>query len=130
MSQVICPVLHHSSTPVWYEEIKIRLPTNLLWTHHLLFTFYHISCNISKKRENGIESCVGYSWIPLLQKGKLNVDLQVMPVAAHLPPGYLAIQPLGLGKGVSKRSVKSCVTIIFIYCTYCKYSIPIFLLIF
>lgn len=25
----------------------------------------------------------------------------MLPVAASLPPGYLAIQPLGLGKGVS-----------------------------
>lgn len=26
--------------------------------------------------------------------------MQVLPVATHLPPGYLSIQPLGLGKGV------------------------------
>ena len=35
---------------------------------------------------------------------RLNVDMdmniQVLPVATHLPPGYLSIQPLGLGKGV------------------------------
>lgn len=90
---------------MWYEEVKIKLPTNILSTHHLLFTFYHISCDISKKRENGVESCVGYSWIPLLHKGKLNVDVQVIPVAAHLPPGYLAIHPFGLGKGVSLKSL-------------------------
>lgn len=85
---------------MWYEEVKIRLPTNLQSSHHLLFTFYHISCDITKKRENGIENCVGYAWLPLLQKGKLNVDTQVVPVVAQLMPGYLSIHPFGLGKGV------------------------------
>lgn len=39
---------------------------------------------------------------------RLNVDvessIQVLPVATHLPHGYLSIQPLGLGKGVRVRS--------------------------
>nr|CAI5852247.1 unnamed protein product [Callosobruchus analis] len=99
VSQVSCAVLHHNTIPMWYEEVKIRLPTNILQTHHLLFTFYHISCDITKKRENGIESCVGYAWLPLLQKGKLNVETQIIPVASHLPPGYLSVTPFGLGKG-------------------------------
>ncbi|CAG9862855.1 unnamed protein product [Phyllotreta striolata] len=99
VSQTSCAVLHHNTYPTWYEEVKIRLPTNLLCSHHLLFTFYHVSCDITKKRENGIENCVGYAWLPLLQKGKLNVDTQVVPVAAQLLPGYLAVHPFGLGKG-------------------------------
>lgn len=42
---------------------------------------------------------------------RLNVDMdmnvQTLPVATHLPPGYLSIQPLGLGKGVKiKRNYK------------------------
>lgn len=101
VSQASCAVLHHNTIPTWYEEVKIKLPINLLSTHHLLFIFYHISCDTTKKRENGIENCVGYAWLPLLQKGKLNVDVQTVPVAAHLPPGYLAVHPFGLGKGVS-----------------------------
>ncbi|KAK9718639.1 PH domain [Popillia japonica] len=101
VSQVSCAVLHHNTVPTWYEEVKIRLPIHLHHGHHLLFTFYHISCDTTKKRENGVESCVGYAWIPLLCKGKLNVDRQVVPVAAHLPIGYLSIHPFGLGKGVS-----------------------------
>lgn len=40
---------------------------------------------------------------------RLNVDvessIQVLPVATHLPHGYLSIQPLGLGKGVRVRSI-------------------------
>lgn len=100
VTQASCAVLHHNTIPMWYEEIKIRLPINLQSYHHLLFTFYHISCDITKKRDNGVESCVGYAWVPLLQKGKLCVELQLIPVAAHLPPGYLSIHPFGLGKGV------------------------------
>ncbi|CAH0557569.1 unnamed protein product [Brassicogethes aeneus] len=99
VAQTSCAVLHHNTIPTWYEEVKIKLPTNILSTHHLLFTFYHISCDITKKREISIENCVGYSWLPLLHKGKLNVDVQSVPVAAHLPPGYLSIHPFGLGRG-------------------------------
>ncbi|XP_008205538.1 dedicator of cytokinesis protein 9 isoform X2 [Nasonia vitripennis] len=102
ISRISCPVLHHSTTPSWYEEIKIRLPLKLHYKHHLLFTFYHISCDINKKKENGIENCLGYAWLPLLTKGRLafiEESIKVLPVATHLPDGYLSIQPLGLGKG-------------------------------
>ncbi|KAK0080760.1 hypothetical protein PV326_008002, partial [Microctonus aethiopoides] len=98
-----CSVLHHSSMPTWYEEIKMRLPIKLHSKHHILFSFYHISCDMNKKKENGVENCVGYSWLLLLHKGKLMIDMEVniqtLPVATHLPNGYLSIQPLGLGKG-------------------------------
>ncbi|XP_050306735.1 dedicator of cytokinesis protein 9 isoform X2 [Anthonomus grandis grandis] len=99
VSSMTCAVLHHNTMPSWYEEVKIRLPTNILYSHHLLFTFYHISCDITKKRDNGVDTCVGYAWLPLLHKGKINVETQSIPVAAHLPPGYLAVHPFGLGKG-------------------------------
>ena len=29
-------------------KVKVRLPVNLKKTHHLLFTFYHISCDLHK----------------------------------------------------------------------------------
>lgn len=44
---------------------------------------------------------VGFAWLPLLAKGKINVDEHSICVAASLPAGYLSIQPLGLGHGVS-----------------------------
>lgn len=99
--RIITTVLHHNTNPVWYEEVKLRLPIHVKPEHHLLFTFYHISCEINKKKENNVESCVGYAWMPLLHKGRLWVEEQSLAVASHLPPGYLSIQPLGLGKGVS-----------------------------
>lgn len=102
LSQISCPVLHHSTCPTWYEEVKMRLPLNITAQHHLLFSFVHVSCDLSKKRDANasFENPVGYGWLPLLNKGKINVDEQSIPVAAVLPPGYLSIQPLGLGKGV------------------------------
>ena len=33
----------------------------------------------------------------------MEANVQTLPVATHLPAGYLAIQPLGLGKGVKNR---------------------------
>ncbi|RZF44325.1 hypothetical protein LSTR_LSTR006875 [Laodelphax striatellus] len=92
-------VLHHTTTPAWYDEIKMRLPVKLTANPHLLFTFTHISIEGSKKRDTGPETTVGYAWLPLLSKGRLNVEDQSIPVAATLPPGYLAVQPLGLGRG-------------------------------
>ena len=82
--------------------MKIQLPVHITTQHHLLFSFHHISCDIKKKEPaNALESPVGYAWLPLLNKGKLNIDEQCLPVATSLPAGYLSIQPLGLGKGVS-----------------------------
>lgn len=98
--RIVCTVLHHNTTPAWCDEVKLRLPIHLTTKHHLLFTFYHVSCEINKKKDTAVESCVGYAWLPLLQKGRLVVDEQHLAVAAHLPPGYLAIQPFGLDKGV------------------------------
>ena len=117
-------VLHHDTAPDFYEEIKILLPFNLHERHHLLFTFYHVSCNnkgssiksadsssggssMSSKSSNinkidSIESPIGYSWIPIspLKGGRLNFYETSLTVAAHLPSGYLSYKPLGLGRGV------------------------------
>lgn len=58
--------------------MKISLPVQLKDKHHLLFRFYHVSCEGSKtsgktssgKRKDSIEMPVGYAWMPLLQDGK------------------------------------------------------------
>ena len=38
-------------TPEFYDEIKIELPPKLTDKHHLLFSFYHISCKKPKPEE-------------------------------------------------------------------------------
>ncbi|XP_077870412.1 dedicator of cytokinesis protein 9-like [Saccoglossus kowalevskii] len=104
-------VLHHFTTPEFYEETKIVLPTQLHDKHHLLFSFYHISCEQSKgtvKRKDTVETLVGYAWIQVLSNSsydrtrpsRINVDDIIVPVAGvtHLPSGYLSCKILGLGK--------------------------------
>uniref|UniRef100_A0A671XU48 Dedicator of cytokinesis 11 n=1 Tax=Sparus aurata TaxID=8175 RepID=A0A671XU48_SPAAU len=92
-SSTYAAVLHHNQSPEFYDEVKIELPVHIHEKHHILFTFYHISCEssskASSKKREGVESLVGYSWTPLLKDGRMqSVELQ-LPVAATLPPGYL-----------------------------------------
>ena len=46
--------------PDFYDEVKIKLPANLKDCHHLLFTFYHVSCQ-RKVEQTAVETVVGYS---------------------------------------------------------------------
>ncbi|KAM5181968.1 dedicator of cytokinesis protein 9 isoform 1-T1 [Mantella aurantiaca] len=95
-------VLHHQQNPEFYDEIKIELPTQLHEKHHLLFTFYHVSCDTSSKggtkKKDVIESQVGYAWLPLLKDGRVVTNEQNIPVSANLPTGYLGYQELGMSK--------------------------------
>uniref|UniRef100_A0A8C9W753 Dedicator of cytokinesis 9 n=1 Tax=Scleropages formosus TaxID=113540 RepID=A0A8C9W753_SCLFO len=87
-------VLHHQYNPEFYDEIKIELPIQLHEKHHLLFTFYHVSCDSSSKgstkRRDPVESQVGYAWLPLLKDGRVVMNEQQIQVAANLPAGYLS----------------------------------------
>ncbi|XP_072315013.1 dedicator of cytokinesis protein 11 isoform X2 [Eucyclogobius newberryi] len=95
-SSVYAAVLHHNQSPEFYDEVKVELPVHVHEKHHILFTFYHISCEssskTSSKKREGVETLVGYSWMPLLRDGRMqSVDVQ-LPVAATLSPGYLCCQ--------------------------------------
>lgn len=46
-------------SPDFHEEIKVRLPAALTDHHHLLFTFYHVSCQ--QKQNTPLETPVGYT---------------------------------------------------------------------
>uniref|UniRef100_A0A672LY87 Dedicator of cytokinesis protein 9-like n=1 Tax=Sinocyclocheilus grahami TaxID=75366 RepID=A0A672LY87_SINGR len=92
-------VLHHQQNPEFYDEIKIELPTQLHEKHHLLFTFYHISCDSSTKKRDIVETPVGSVWLPLLKDGRVVLSEQHISVASNLPNGYLSCQ-----EGVSKQS--------------------------
>lgn len=45
--------------------MKMKIPANLTDNHHLLFTFYHISCQ--PKQNTPLETPVGYTVSALLQ---------------------------------------------------------------
>uniref|UniRef100_A0A2K6FNX5 Dedicator of cytokinesis 9 n=1 Tax=Propithecus coquereli TaxID=379532 RepID=A0A2K6FNX5_PROCO len=95
-------VLHHQQNPEFYDEIKIELPTQLHEKHHLLFTFFHVSCDNSSKgstkKKDVVETQVGYSWLPLLKDGRVVTSEQHVPISANLPSGYLGYQELGMGR--------------------------------
>ncbi|XP_016524162.1 dedicator of cytokinesis protein 9 isoform X11 [Poecilia formosa] len=95
-------VLHHQQNPEFYDEFKIELPTQLHEKHHLLFTFYHVSCDsnskASTKKRDVVETQVGYAWLPLLKDGRVIMNEHHIPVAANLPAGYLSCQ-----EGASKH---------------------------
>uniref|UniRef100_A0A8B9QHK9 Dedicator of cytokinesis 9 n=1 Tax=Apteryx owenii TaxID=8824 RepID=A0A8B9QHK9_APTOW len=95
-------VLHHHQNPEFYDEIKIELPTQLHEKHHLLFTFYHVSCDNSSKgstkKKDVVETQVGFSWLPLIKDGRVVTNEQHIPVSANLPSGYLSYQEVGTGK--------------------------------
>ena len=106
-SSISTVVLHHNTFPEWGDELKLALPHNLTPSHHILFTIAHVAIEGAKagKKEEPVET-VGYAWMPLLNKGRIITEEQTLPVAAHLPTNYLAIEPLGLGKGFSGPEVR------------------------
>ncbi|XP_063278025.1 dedicator of cytokinesis protein 11 isoform X3 [Prinia subflava] len=95
-------VLHHNQSPEFYDEIKIELPIHLHQKHHLLFTFYHVSCEINtkatSKKQDTVETQVGFAWAPLLKDGRIVTLERHLPVSSNLPPGYL-----GLGDTDSRK---------------------------
>ncbi|XP_029471532.1 dedicator of cytokinesis protein 10 isoform X2 [Rhinatrema bivittatum] len=89
-------VLHHSQSPDFYDEVKIELPPQLHEKHHILFSLYHVTCDInakanSKKRE-ALETPVGYAWLPLMKNGQFASQDHNIPVATSLPSRYLSLQ--------------------------------------
>nr|XP_020657235.1 dedicator of cytokinesis protein 9 isoform X5 [Pogona vitticeps] len=100
--QAFATVLHHHQNPEFYDEVKIELPTQLHEKHHLLFSFYHVSCDSSSKgttkKKDIIETQVGYSWLQLLKDGRVVTNEQHIPVSAYLPSGYLSSQEPGMSK--------------------------------
>ncbi|XP_075688862.1 dedicator of cytokinesis protein 7 isoform X15 [Rhinoderma darwinii] len=85
-------VVYHNRSPDFHEEIKIRLPATLTDHHHLLFTFYHVSCQ--QKQNTPLETPVGYTWIPMLQNGRLKTGQFCLPVSLEKPPqAYSVLSP-------------------------------------
>ncbi|KAJ7401569.1 dedicator of cytokinesis 7 [Pitangus sulphuratus] len=85
-------VVYHNRSPDFHEEIKIKLPATLTDHHHLLFTFYHVSCQ--QKQNTPLETPVGYT-VPLPgmkwvdnHKGVFNVEV-VAVSSLHTQDPYL-----------------------------------------
>ncbi|XP_076814693.1 dedicator of cytokinesis protein 7-like isoform X2 [Clavelina lepadiformis] len=90
LSEAYTAVTYHNKSPDFYEEVKVQLPAKLTSRHHLLFSFFHISCQ-KKQDITPIETPVGYTWVPLLQNGRLNVGDMSLPVAAEKLPSHYSL---------------------------------------
>ncbi|XP_078656498.1 dedicator of cytokinesis protein 7-like isoform X9 [Branchiostoma floridae x Branchiostoma belcheri] len=121
LKEAYTAVTYHNKSPDFYEEVKIKMPPHLSDNHHILFTFYHISCQ--RKQETGpvetpvgytrpqqliprklaqaiqetggpIETPIGYTWIPVLANGRLQVGEFSLPVSMEKPPqSYSMLSP-------------------------------------
>ena len=81
--EVFVNVVYHNKTPQYHDEVKIKLPAILADNnYHLLFTFYHISCQ-SSKDQNQLETVIGYSWLPLQQQFQYETTLHFVNPAAN-----------------------------------------------
>ncbi|KAM4039640.1 dedicator of cytokinesis protein 6 isoform 7-T7 [Anomaloglossus baeobatrachus] len=85
-------VVYHNKSPEFYEEFKMKIPGNLTENHHLLFTFYHVSCR--QNQTTSLETPAGYTWIPLMQHGRLRSGSFSLPVSVEKPPpSYSVLTP-------------------------------------
>jgi hypothetical protein len=86
VSETYVPVNFHNKTPYFHEEIKIALPLNLSRTHHILFSFIHVSCKPKKGKDE--EAIIGFAWLPVFD-GKIvgNQEHQI-PIATELEKNY------------------------------------------
>jgi len=80
-----------SRSPSFYDEVKIRLPAKLMDSHHLLFTFYHVSCQRKLELTAQLETVVGYTWLPLLRDGRLLTGEFCLPVSYDRPPSHYSM---------------------------------------
>ncbi|XP_073478722.1 dedicator of cytokinesis protein 6 isoform X5 [Aquarana catesbeiana] len=85
-------VVYHNKSPEFYEEFKMKIPGNMTENHHLLFTFYHVSCR--QNQTSAVETPAGYTWIPLMQHGRLRTGAFSLPVSVEKPPpSYSVLTP-------------------------------------
>ncbi|XP_060109207.1 dedicator of cytokinesis protein 6 [Heteronotia binoei] len=82
-------VVYHNKSPEFYEEFKVKIPASLTDNHHLLFIFYHVSCQ--QKQNTPLETPVGYTWIPLMQHGRLRTGQFLLPVSVDKPPASYSV---------------------------------------
>uniref|UniRef100_A0A665X4X3 Dedicator of cytokinesis 8 n=1 Tax=Echeneis naucrates TaxID=173247 RepID=A0A665X4X3_ECHNA len=89
LQEVYTPVTYHNKSPDFYEEVKLILPARLTGRHHLLFTFYHISCQQKQNQSGSCETLIGYSWLPILNNDRLQTGQFCLPIALErLPVNY------------------------------------------
>ncbi|NWR38712.1 DOCK8 protein, partial [Tachuris rubrigastra] len=82
VQEIYTAITYHNKSPDFYEEVKIKLPAKLTEKHHLLFTFYHISCQ--PKQGTSVETLLGYSWLPILLNDRLQTGHYSLPNDSYI----------------------------------------------
>ncbi|KAA6397583.1 MAG: hypothetical protein EZS28_006889, partial [Streblomastix strix] len=89
-------VMYHVNQPRLYDEVKIALPFSLNPKLHVLFTFYHVSCQAAKDQEvkkandRKLRNIVGYAILPIGSEEWIRNDRRnALPIAATLETGYM-----------------------------------------
>uniref|UniRef100_A0A8C9VSN1 Dedicator of cytokinesis 8 n=1 Tax=Scleropages formosus TaxID=113540 RepID=A0A8C9VSN1_SCLFO len=93
VQEVYTPITYHNKAPDFYEEVKISLPAKLTEKHHLLFTFYHISCQQKQNQAGSVETLIGYSWLPMLNNDRLQTVQYCLPIAQDRLPANYSMHP-------------------------------------
>ncbi|XP_072928200.1 dedicator of cytokinesis protein 8 isoform X1 [Hemitrygon akajei] len=94
VSETYTTVTYHNKSPDFYEEVKLKLPAKITERHHLLFTFYHISCQQKQNQGGSPENIIGYSWLPILMNERLQTGRYCLPVVLDkLPSKYSMHSP-------------------------------------
>lgn len=72
----VSSVSHHNKSPFFCDEFKIKLPTHLTPQHHLLISFYHISCQNPKPNRSStdVQTLIGYSILPLYRNKRYHLN--------------------------------------------------------
>ncbi|XP_031567360.1 dedicator of cytokinesis protein 11-like isoform X3 [Actinia tenebrosa] len=106
-TRVTAAVIHHCTNPTFYQEVKIKLPTQITEKHHIFFTFQHIACEQSKSmggagsvrgKPSPVETPVGYAWMPILHNKRVREGEISLMVSQSSPDEYLSAQYVGLSK--------------------------------
>ena len=89
-SESYTAVSYHNKAPDFYEEIKIDLPTKITEFSHLLFQFFHITCQKPKRREDEamMSQLIGVTWLPIIdmKTGMINVGEFNLPISSDILP--------------------------------------------
>jgi hypothetical protein len=83
--EVFVNVIYHNKSPQYYDEVKIKLPALLTGSnYHLLFTFYHISC---QNQSQCTQNIIGYSWLPIQQQFQFETIVNFVNAKPNLSGG-------------------------------------------
>lgn len=87
-----------------FDQVKIELPTHLHEKHHLLFSFYHVTCDINAKTSSKKKEA--------LETPGISISYQTSGTKMHIKPNYPLLCML---KCLSALTICLCVLYVGLY---------------